>query len=101
MDWKARHLTAMASTEITSKRLRPHHHETALVGMLKSWQTYAMAHQQMFESKIGDDGVLGPAWQEIGEAMRTLLNGELGQLDGGAMDRAILDTLEANGCGER
>lgn len=46
---------------------------------------------------IGQDGVLGPAWQEIGEAIRTLLNGEAGRLDCGTLDSILLDAMQANG----
>lgn len=71
--------------------------ENAVVMLLNSWANYANAHKERFESLIGDDGVLGPLWQQIGEGIRGLLNGELGRLDGGTCDTFILDTLHENG----
>ena len=71
--------------------------EMPLVFMLRGWAEYADQHARRYESKIGDDGVLGPAWESIGDAMRGLLNGETGRLDCGTLDGFILDTMRANG----
>ena len=72
-------------------------HETAIVSMLKGWEQYAMDHKRRFDSPIDEDYVLGPAWKEIGESIRTLLNGEVGRLDAGTVDGFILDTMAENG----
>lgn len=72
-------------------------HEGAIVNMLRGWENYAKAHKVRFESPIGNDYVLGPAWQEIGQGIRTLLNGELGRLDGGTLDGFVLNTMAENG----
>lgn len=69
----------------------------AMQNMLIGWKTYAEAHKRRYDSLIGEDYILGPAWKEIGEGIRTLLNGELGNLDGGTLDGFILDTLHENG----
>jgi hypothetical protein len=71
--------------------------ETGVVRMLVGWQEYARDHKTRFESAIGEDYILGVAWQEIGEALRTLLNGETGRLDCGTVDGFILDTMTENG----
>ena len=71
--------------------------ETAVVEMIKGWERYAEDHRVRFESKIGDDGVLGPEWEAIGDALRGLLNGELGRLDGGTLDGFLLNTMRENG----
>jgi hypothetical protein len=65
--------------------------------MFRGWYEYAQAHERRYESLIGDDGFLGPAWEEIGDSLRTLLNGELGRLDGGICDGFILNTMRDNG----
>lgn len=54
-------------------------------------------HRARYESPIGDDGVLGPEWRDIGLGIRGLLNGETGRLDCGTLDAFILDTLKAEG----
>lgn len=69
----------------------------AIAQMLRAWENYAKAHQDRFESPIGEDYVLGPAWEQIGLGIRELLNGETGRLDCGTLDAFILDTLEENG----
>lgn len=66
--------------------------------MLLAWAGYAVAHRMRYESPIGDDGVLGPAWQAQGEALLTLLNGERGELDGGLCDRIVRAVLANEGC---
>jgi hypothetical protein len=43
----------------------------------------------MYQSKIGDDGVLGPAFTEVLSGLIRLLNGELGTQDGGKLDRML------------
>ena len=88
--WQDRHDAAiMASTD---------GHEAGMVKMLKGWQQYATAHHSRFGSAIGEDYVLGPQWQAIGEGLIGLLNGETGRLDCGTLDAFIRDTMEANGC---
>lgn len=75
-------------------------HETCMVAMLKGWRDYAREHETQFDSKIGDDGFLGPQWLQLGKALRALLNGETGRLDCGTVDGFILDTLQAHGFSE-
>jgi hypothetical protein len=65
--------------------------------MLESWNDYACNHYNQFDSLIGEEYVLGPAWQAIGESIRTLLNGDCGRLDCGTIDSFILKTLASNG----
>jgi len=61
--------------------------------MLRGWIQYAEEHQKQYESTIGEDGVLGPAWAQIGDGIRQLLNGDLGRLDAGTLDSIINDNL--------
>lgn len=71
--------------------------ETPIVHMLKGWAKYAAQHYARYQSPIGSDYVLGPAWRNIGLGIRALLNGECGRLDCGTLDAFIVDTLHANG----
>lgn len=49
---------------------------------------------------IGDDYVLGAAWEEIGTQILNLLNGDLGRLDGGTLDEVIHEALKLAGLTE-
>lgn len=71
--------------------------ERALVRMLRGWLEYAEVYEGRYESRIGDDGILGPEWEAIGEALRGLLNGEAGRLDCGTIDSIILDAMRDAG----
>ncbi|GAC1496209.1 MAG: hypothetical protein NVS1B2_16170 [Vulcanimicrobiaceae bacterium] len=71
--------------------------EDALVGALTAWNKYAAAHLARYESPIGEDYVLGPAWIQWGNALRTILNGETGRLDCGSIDSGIYRTAAENG----
>lgn len=86
--WQERHMYAVE---------RPNAREEGIVSMLEGWFDYALRHKINYSSLIGDDGMLGPAWEEIGDALRTLLNGECGRLDCGTVDGFILHTMRENG----
>lgn len=72
----------------------------ALGVMLRGWQAYAVAHYAIHETRIADDGFLGPQWLEIGKGLRAMLNGETGALDCGTLDSFILVTLADAGFSE-
>jgi hypothetical protein len=95
--WKSRHLTAMAEPLGTLYGPENPTHERAMVLMLRGWIEYAQAHKAAFDSDIGEDYVLGDEWFKIGEALRGLLNGDLGRLDGGTLDSIIADNLDQQG----
>ena len=86
--WRTRHVSAIVA---------PVKAERPIVHMLKAWLEYADTHEAAYETRIGDDYVLGPQWAAIGGAMLALLNGDLGRLDGGTLDGIIRDTLSAEG----
>jgi hypothetical protein len=93
--WQDRHDAALRVPATTGIR-KPF--ETALVEMLKGWQKYALDHKERYDrGTIGEDGILGPEWEAIGDALRGLLNGETGRLDCGTLDGFILDTMKENG----
>lgn len=75
----------------------PNQVEGPIVLMLKGWLEYADHHENRYDSRIGEDGVIGPAWAEIGKSLLNLLNGELSRLDGGALDALIRNTLTDEG----
>ncbi len=86
--WKARHQAAVFGKT---------NQATPVVTAIASWISYAEKHEKRFESKIGDDGVLGPAWAQWGDALRQLLNGDLGQADCGTLDTILVDNLMEQG----
>lgn len=88
-DWRQRHDGALQTPLMGI--------EEPLVDMLRGWHAYARAHIARYGVKLGDDYVLGPAWFQIGSAMLRMLNGELGRLDGGTLDKFIRQTLLDNG----
>lgn len=83
-----RHLAAITS---------PQGPEKPIVHLLLAWEEYADMHERRYGRSIGDDGVLGPAWAEIGLAIRALLNGESGRLDCHLIDGYLLDNLSDKG----
>jgi len=87
-DWKRRHEEAL---------LHPHGPEAPIVEMVRGWRHYATTYAERYECPISTDYVLGPAWASIGGALRILLNGELGRLDGGSLDGLICDALRGAG----
>ena len=87
--WADRHDTSIISPDSTF--------EQPIVAMLQGWAKYAEDHKARYESNIGDDGVLGDPWKEIGLGILYLLDGETGRLDCGTLNAFILDTLNENG----
>ena len=81
--WKGRHMRAA--------RVQP----VAL--MITALDQYAANHAERFESKIGEDYVLGPAFLDALRGVRTMLNGEIGGLDGGTCDAAICEIFTRAG----
>jgi hypothetical protein len=82
-DYRARHMLAWR---------QPRGTERSIVAMLRSLALYVDDYSQRFEgSKVGADYVLGEAWADMLRGFRALLNGELGRLDGGALDAACCD----------
>ena len=71
--------------------------ERAIVMMLRGWLAYADEVKARYDSGIGDDGVLGPEWEDIGHAIHGLLNGDTGRLDCGALSTLIHSVLAAEG----
>ena len=84
-DWQGRHLQAVHS---------PRGFERPIVRMIEQWLRYADTHQKEYESRIGEDYVIGRYWEEMGDSLRGLLNGQTGRLDCGTLDSVILGAME-------
>lgn len=56
---------------------------------IRALAEYADAHQERYDSPLAEDYVLGEAWEQAIRGVLALLNGELGRLDGGELDRTI------------
>lgn len=96
--WQERHRAEWArpteTRELTNgKRMGTR----GIVGLIKAWAAYADDHMSAYGSGIGEDHVLGNEWADIGYALLGMLNGELGAMDGGTLDRIIRESLDAEG----
>jgi len=89
--WQYRHKIALA---------QPNEIEAPIVNLLTVLDSYDRQHVTRFGSAVANDYILGAAWLEIAKAARTLLNGDLGRLDAGSLDKTILDLVETAGFSE-
>ena len=72
--------------------------EVPIVKMLRGWLLYADIYAKTYEGTgIGEDGLLGDAWQDVGKALRVLLCGTIGRLDAGTVDALICNVLKEEG----
>ncbi len=98
--WFSRHeaaVPAFIGQIVGESRFARESYERPLCHMLQGLAQYAGAHVRQYGSPIAEDGVLGVAWRESLAGLRQLLNGELGRLDGGTLDHAILELYKAAG----
>lgn len=76
-------------------RSDPQGFERPIVSMLNAIKDYAELYQAEYHSSVGQDYVLGDEGiKPMLQALLTLLNGEIGRLDGGMMDREIREVAE-------
>ncbi len=61
--------------------------DTAISEMIRGLARYADDHEARFGAPLGQDCILGAAWEEMLKGLVTLLNGETGRLDCGDVDR--------------
>jgi len=71
--------------------------EAALRDSILAWARYGETHRAVHGSNIGEDGVLGTAWKAQAQTLLIMLNGELGRLDGGTLDKLIRAIAETCG----
>lgn len=90
MSWQRQHAHQVNGVII------PQNKGADITAMIKGWLAYADNHKERYEGRIGDDGVLGKPWAEIGVALHQLLNGETGTLDCRTASSAIIEALQAN-----
>jgi hypothetical protein len=69
----------------------------AVAQVILAAASYADAHQNKHETPVGHDYVLGEGFASILQGARTLLNGDMGNLDCGTLDAMILDIASVNG----
>ena len=69
----------------------------ALMDMLVAWEQYAQAHEHMYESRIGDDPIIGDYWADVGLSIKRLLDGNCGGLDCGSIAQNITEAIESQG----
>lgn len=86
--WGARHVKAW-QTKVGSG--------SAIVTLIEGMAQYADSHHAQYGAPVGEDYVLGDEWEQIARAVRGLLNGERGDLDGNTVDTLIADMLRAEG----
>lgn len=91
-DWRLRHQAALNN---------PIGIERAYVRILEGLEAYCDAYHARYGAHIGSDYILGKEGvQPILHGLRTLLNGELGRLDGGELDKRILRIVRSEGFDE-
>jgi hypothetical protein len=90
--WGLRHVRAWTANPTDGNTMGG-----ALVTMIEAWADYADFHAERYESKLGDEGILGPAWLLLGKGMLQLLNGELGSYDAGTLESTIVEIAKAAG----
>lgn len=63
-----------------------------IASMILAAADYADTYRERYpDYGIGKDYVLGPEWRSIVRSIRALLNGDIGQMDGGALDATLAD----------
>jgi hypothetical protein len=72
-------------------------HAVAVRLLTEGLLAYVDAHEYEYEIPVARDYVLGPHVLDIVRSLRGLLNGEIGPLDAGSMDRCLCDIGRAAG----
>jgi len=63
--------------------------EQAIVHACESLRLFGESHAELYNSPIGEDGVLGECWTDMAKALIGMLNGESGRLDCGTVESSI------------
>lgn len=81
---------------------QPRNFEKPLLGMIRALNEYAACHKRAYEFALGEaGGPIAKSFLEIVKQIRWgLLNGELNRLDGGEIDKQLLEILKENHFGE-
>lgn len=94
---KERRISAYATPSGWALRHRRAFATHPVAGIIRAAAVYADDYQTRWENGIGADYVLGDYWEKILRSARGMLNGDLGNMDGGTLDTLIADMLEAEG----
>lgn len=70
--------------------------EMAILQIFSGVKLYAEMHRLRYLEVVGDDGVMGDAVEDIMAGLKTLLNGEIGHLDGATMSTMFREFAAAN-----
>lgn len=71
--------------------------DVPISNVLRQLGRYADDYFARYDSRLGDDQILGAAWRQMLSGVRTLLNGELNGLDGGTLDALICEMAKLEG----
>jgi hypothetical protein len=89
--WAERHAAAWTDSSIGKLT-------TAAVCYADDYRkSYGSDAGDQYPTQLGSDYVLGDAWFQMIDGIRTLLNGDLGDLDGGSCDALLVALLEGEG----
>jgi hypothetical protein len=76
----------------------PHSGGESIVNLIAAWAEYAADHKRRNGDVVGNDGYIGPYWQEMGGAINKFLSGDCGKrLDMGMLDSFMRTTATENG----
>ena len=88
--WQERHAAAWNAPHIGVER--------AIVTLLKAWHNYGNEVRLETGYSMGEDGYLGPEYEEIAHALVRMLSGPCGnRLDLGYLDAYVRETLKEHG----
>lgn len=66
--------------------------------MIVAMATYADLHYHRFGGTgISEDYFLGDAWYQVMDGVRSMLNGDIGDLDAGNIDKLLVGMMEGEG----
>lgn len=77
---------AFCHVETFDDLLKPH----PIAELVRALGLYETAHWEAYGRRLAEDGVLGKCWLQAWFSVRSMLNGELGLLDGGACDSVLM-----------
>ena len=68
--------------------------EIPITNLINGFLEYETQLKEELDWKVGDDSYCGPEWIKIGEAIRSLLSGPVGnRLDRGTLDKLLVDAM--------
>jgi len=78
--------------------LHPTPKEKMLLSLVVAWVDYARTYLAEYETLIGKDSFIGPAWENIGKELHSnFLSMDMGRFDGGTLSAFMLNFAQRNG----